>query len=221
MRPPRDQRELLSRCDALAGATVAEIATAQGLPTPLDQRHAKGWVGTLIEAALGASAASRPEPDFVGLGSELKNIPIDVRGRPRESTYVCTVPLVSARTPTWETSNVRRKLAHVLWVPVEAEPSIELPRRRVGLPLLWAPSADQEAVLRGDWEELMDMVCLGNIEELSAHHGRWLQVRPKAANARARRTGIDRHGAHAPTLPRGFYLRTQFTAALLRAHYAG
>ena len=58
------------------------------------------------------------------------------------------------------------------------------------------------------------------LEEISAREGECLQIRPKAANAAARRLAIGASGGREPTLPRGFYLRASFTAAILERHYA-
>ena len=114
---------------------------------------------------------------------------------------------------------MRRKLARVLWVPFEGDRAIVLPDRRIGTALLWSPSHAEESALAKDWETLMDRVVLGKVEEISAREGEWLQIRPKAANAAARRLAIGASGALEPTLPRGFYLRPSFTAAILARHY--
>ena len=217
--PPRSERELRERARDLAGLSLAEIAKARGWPVPQSSRTGKGWPGQLVENALGASAASRPEPDFQLIGVELKTIPIDARGRPRESTYVCSVPLDGVASPRWEDSSVRRKLARVLWVPLLWEEGSGIGERRVGSPLLWSPNAAEEEALRSDWEEIMDLVVLGRLDELSALFGTCLQVRPKAANARSRRWATGATGARTRTLPRGFYLRVLFTAALLESAY--
>jgi DNA mismatch repair protein MutH len=111
---------------------------------------------------------------------------------------------------------VRRKLARVLWVPVEAAPAIPLARRRIGTPLLWTPSPAEEAVLQADWEEHMELLATGRLHELDARAGEYLQVRPKAANARALAPAPDEDGAPAATLPRGFYLRPALTRRILR-----
>ena len=217
--PPRSEAELLARADALAGRSLGDVAAELGMPVPATTRHGKGWTGTVIEQALGANAGSLPEPDFRLISVELKTIPIGSGYRPLESTYVCTVPLAGDAAPHWQSSNVRRKLARVLWVPFEGERAITLPERRIGAALLWSPSPEEESALANDWETLMDRVVLGRVEEISAREGDCLQIRPKAANAAARRLAIGASGARVPTLPRGFYLRASFTATILARYY--
>ena len=51
--------------------------------------------------------------------------------------------------------------------------------------------------------------------DVSAHLGRWLQLRPKARDGRARTVAFGREGEVVETVPRGFYLRPSFTRALL------
>jgi len=218
--PPRSEAELLTRADAIAGRTLGDVAAEHGPPVPATTRRGKGWTGTVIEHALGANAGSLSEPDFRLISVELKTIPIGVNHRPLESTYVCTVPLAGGAGPGWRDSNVRRKLARVLWVPFEGDRAIPLPARRIGSALLWSPSPAEETALESDWETLMDRVVLGRVEEISAREGECLQIRPKAANAASRRRAIGASGAWETTLPRGFYLRARFTAGILARHYA-
>lgn len=217
--PPRTESELLERARALAGLSLGELASRLGLEAPSDLRRAKGFTGQLVERALGATAASRAAPDFEALGIELKTLPVDSRGRPCESTFVTTIPLTEIGDVEWEHSRVRLKLARVLWMPVEGERSIPVPCRRLGEPLLWSPDAEDEAALRFDWEELAGIIGLGDIERVTGHLGRYLQIRPKAANSRARRRGTDEDGAPFETMPKGFYLRAAFTARILEKHY--
>ncbi|WP_147199636.1 DNA mismatch repair endonuclease MutH [Pantoea sp. CCBC3-3-1] len=217
--PPENETILLERAQRLAGYTLGELALRAGLLIPPDLRRDKGWVGMLLERYLGASAGSKPEQDFAEIGVELKTIPIDALGRPLETTFVCVAPLTGNSGVTWETSHVRHKLTRVLWVPVEGERTIPLAIRRVGAPLLWSPSQQEETLLRCDWEELMDMIVLGQVERITARHGEVLQIRPKAANSKALTEGIGENGQPIMTLPRGFYLKKTFTAPLLARHF--
>ncbi|MFQ2677086.1 DNA mismatch repair endonuclease MutH [Aeromonas caviae] len=217
---PQSEQELLSRAYAMAGFTLAQLAATAGIPVPRDLRRDKGWTGQLIEWQLGASAGSRPEQDFPDLGIELKTIPVDPQGRPLETTFVCVAPLIGVSGQRWEESNVRNKLSRVLWIPVEGSRDIPVGDRRVGMPLLWSPNEEEEGLLRQDWEELMDMIVLGEVEQISARHGQVLQLRPKAANSKARTRAIGRNGQPIMTLPRGFYLKIEFTHQLLQRHFA-
>lgn len=214
--PPRDETELVERARGWAGCTLAELAAATGDALPADARHAKGLVGQLVERVLGASAGTRATPDFDRLGIELKTIPVGPRGRPRESTFVCSLPLQQAADLEWETSPVRAKLGRVLWVPVEHAEGVAFGGRRLGAPLLWSPTGAEERVLREDWEEIVGRVGHGQAEAVSAHVGRALQLRPKAAHGAERRRAPEADGAWVLTVPRGFYLRARFTETVLR-----
>jgi len=216
---PEDQQALLQRAQSLSGFSLGELALQANLAIPPDLKREKGWVGMLLEIYLGASAGSKPEQDFPEIGVELKTIPIDALGRPLETTFVCVAPLTGNSGVTWENSHVRHKLARVLWIPVEGDRQIPLSERRVGTPLMWSPSSEEEQQLRQDWEELMDLIVLGKVETITARHGEVLQLRPKAANNKARTEAIGEFGQPIMTLPRGFYLKKSFTGALLARHF--
>jgi len=218
--PPQTERELVERAAQLAGLSLRELALRLELPVPADLRRAKGFVGGMLERALGATAGSRALPDFPGLHIELKTLPVDRSGTPLESTFVCTIPLTEIGDVEWADSRVRRKLSRVLWVPVEGERSITVGERRIGQALLYSLTDADEALLRQDWEELASMIGRGHVESLTGHLGKCLQIRPKAAHSRARRLGFDADGVPFAALPRGFYLRASFTRALLQRHYA-
>lgn len=217
--PPETEQILLNQAEALAGYSLGELALLAGLPIPKDLRRDKGWIGILLELWLGASAGSKPEQDFAAIGVELKTIPIDAQGKPLETTFVCVAPLTGNTGITWESSHVRHKLKRVLWVPVEGSREIPLAARRVGAPLLWSPSPEEDEQLRQDWEELMDFIVLGQVERITARHGEVMQLRPKAANSKALTEAIGARGEPILTLPRGFYLKKNFTAALLARHF--
>lgn len=212
---PPDEGALMSRARALGGRTVEELARQTGVALPPDPRRAKGFVGNLIERALGGECSPRARPDFPELGIELKTLPVDRRGRVRESTFVCSAPLTVADDAEWESSRVRHKLARVLFVVMEADRAVAPRDRRFGAAFLWSPSQEDEARLRADWEELTGLIGMGAVETVDAHRGEILQLRPKGANAAARTKGFDEDGAPFLAPVRAFYLRSRFTRTLL------
>jgi len=219
MNIPSDEQELLERVHNLAGLTLAEVARDAKIEMPLDLKRNKGWVGLLLERVLGASASSRPEPDFPTLGIELKTLPITSQGKPLETTFVCVAPLTGLVGVNWQNCWLKQKLSKVLWVPIicdtPSEKNIPLGDRRIGSAFIWSPSVEEEQLLAMDWQELTDMIVLGEVEKIHGKHGQVLQLRPKAANAKAKTQAFDRNGKPFMTLPRGFYLKTPFTQSLL------
>ena len=205
----------MERARSVAGLTLAELGARVDVTVPNEGVRGKGIAGQILEKVLGATAASRAEPDFVSLGIELKTIPLNAAGKPKESTFVASISLSSMGDTDWEHSVVCQKLSKVLFVPVEAASATPLPDRRVGRAYLWVPNAGELALLRSDWERLADMIGRGEVEAITGHLGEVLQVRPKAATGSARRRAPDEEGAVQWTLPRGFYLRPAFTGAVL------
>jgi DNA mismatch repair protein MutH len=217
MNKPANAGELLSRAHTLAGLTLAELAMQLNCQLPANLLKDKGTIGQLLERYLGASAGSKAEPDFPELGIELKTLPINQLGQPLESTYVCVAPMQLSGIQRWSDSWVCQKLSHVLWVPVLASRHIPLAERVIGRAFLWQPSTEQQALLQQDWEELMELLTTGRLAEIRGAHGQVLQLRPKGANSRAVTVAIGSEGQPILALPRGFYLKTQFTEQILRS----
>jgi DNA mismatch repair endonuclease mutH len=213
---PKTTEELLSRAQAIAGLSFGELATQLSIPVPPDLKRDKGWVGMLLETALGATAGSKAEQDFHHLGIELKTVPINAQGYPLETTFVSLAPLIQNSGVNWQNSHVRHKLSRVLWIPIEGSRSIPLAERHIGIPILWQPTEQQERLLQRDWEELMDYIVLGQLDKINARLGEVLQLRPKGANSKSLTKGIGKNGEIIDTLPLGFYLRKEFTHEILQ-----
>ena len=215
--PPLTETELEQRVQAIAHLSIAQIAQQCHWQVPENLNHNKGWMGQLIEKALGTSAKNLSEPDFLELGIELKTIPIKKNGYPAETTYVCQVPLSNQLGLFWENSCVAKKLKRVLWLPIESNPRLNLADRKIGQGFIWSPNQEETENLQEDWEELMEYVAFGQIDQIDSTYGEYLQIRPKAANAKARTQGISESGFYQATMPRGFYLRTAFTYQIIQS----
>ncbi|NMP31313.1 DNA mismatch repair endonuclease MutH [Thalassotalea sp. M1531] len=215
---PASEQALIEKAQSLAGLSLGEIAQQANITVPKNLNRDKGWPGLLLEYTLGATAGSKPEPDFPELGIELKTIPINRQGKPLETTFVSVAPLTGMVGSNWQNSHVKNKLSRVLWVPIVAERDIPIPERIVATPFLWSPSPEEENLLACDWQELTDMIVLGEVENINGRHGQVMQLRPKAANSKAKTDAFDKHGRPFKTLPRGFYLKIPFTQMLIAKH---
>lgn len=217
---PKTIEELISRAENLAGVTLGELAVINNIKVPENFKREKGWTGQLLELSLGATAGSKSQQDFAKLGVELKTIPINEHCQPLETTYVCYAPLLDVAGIEWHTSSVRNKIQQVLWVPIDGRRELPPKDRRIATPFLWTPSSEQDKQLRMDWEELMEMIALGEIENITARQGQYLQIRPKAADGSALTDAIGKNGQKIQTRPRGFYLRKEFTRQILENAFA-
>lgn len=213
------EAELLERCHDIEGLTLAQLAYHLGLLIPVNPLQRKGFSGQLIELALGTTAGNHSLPDFHELGVELKTIPINHLGKPAESTFITSIPLLTVHQQSWDSSQCYHKLKRVLWVPVEGDRAISFESRRIGSAKLWSPSEADKHILKQDWLDLTLMIGTGKLSSIDASMGDYLQVRPKAANAKSLCYGFDEEGNQIQTLPRGFYLRSSFTARIFASDY--
>lgn len=213
--PPRTEAELMQRCWHLEGLSFLQLADELGLSFPQNPVQRKGWLGQAIECYLGASAANSSQPDFKEIGVELKTLPLLNSGKPAESTFVTTIPLLTIHEQTWDTSQCYQKLKRVLWIPVEGDQSIPYATRRIGRGTLWSPDTAACTQLAEDWQQLCDLIAMGKIHEVNSSIGSYLQIRPKASNSQSLCFAFDEKGNKIQTLPRGFYLRPSFTATVL------
>lgn len=212
---PQTEDELLARCQVIEGLSLSQLSTLLHHPIPANPLQRKGWTGQAIEIALGTTAGNRSAPDFCSLGIELKTLPINHLGKPAESTFITTIPLLTIQHQQWHSSECYAKLKRVLWLPLEGDRRIDFQHRRIGRAILWSPTLEQEEILSKDWTELSFMISTGKLAEINACLGEYLQVRPKAANGKSLCYGFDESGNRILTLPRGFYLRSRFTAGIL------
>ncbi|KTD50839.1 DNA mismatch repair endonuclease MutH [Legionella quateirensis] len=215
IKPPKTEEELLVRSNRLQGLSFAQLSMVLKLAIPSNPVHRKGWVGMALELALGTDANNKSEPDFQQLSIELKTLPIAKSGKPAESTFVTSIPLLTINHQNWKSSQCYAKLKRVLWIPIEGDKDIPFEHRRIGKGFLWSPNEQEEAVLSADWDYLTLQISTGDLELINAAVGNYLQVRPKAAHGKSLCFCYDAEGNKVKTLPRGFYLRSSFTAQIL------
>lgn len=217
--PPQTITELHERAMQLAGQSIGDIAQRYKVDVPANLLHHKGWLGDFMESVLGADAGNLSEADFQQLGIELKTIPLNAKGHPAESTFVCSIDMDKAHHLDWQQSRVYRKLRHVLFIPIHSHNKHTIQERIIATPLFWQPSSSELNQLKQDWLESMELIQLGKLEQLDSRTGKYLQVRPKAANARMLTQAIDEDGESCLTLPRGFYLRASFTRHIFQSNF--
>jgi DNA mismatch repair protein MutH len=214
----RTLEALLAHARALVGVELGELADGLGLPVPSGLVRTKGWSGQIIEHELGVAPGGARGPDFAALGVELKTVPVTPELSPLESTAVCQIDPIAIAGESWDGSYLREKLARVMFIALEVPPGARsVGERRVAAVRLWSPDAEQERLLRADFELFVrGFFRRGRSDDITGHLGAVLQVRPKGRNAADTRDGYDTLGNPARVGKTGFYLRPSFVAAILR-----
>jgi len=214
----RTLEALLAHARALVGVELGELADGLGMPVPSGLVRTKGWSGQIIEHELGVAPGGTRGPDFAALGVELKTVPVTPALLPLESTAVCQIDPIAMAAESWEGSYVRAKLARVLFVALEVPAGARsVGERRVAAVRLWSPDAEQERLLRADFELFVrGFFRRGRADDITGHLGAVLQVRPKGRNAADTRDGYDAEGRATRVGKSGFYLRPSFIASILK-----
>ena len=213
--PPQNTEQLKERLFSIMGKSLSELATFAKIALPVSPVHGKGFQGELIERLLGASAPGLPIPDFPNLGIELKTVPVSADFKVLESTFFCSAPLNEMRVRRFEESILFHKISRVLFVFFVAPRDFAYEKRYVAGFRFWSPSKEDLAVIRQDYDELMEKVSLGLVEEISARNGNVIQMRPKAANGQALTDCVGPAGTMIKVRPRGFYMRRIFMQNLI------
>lgn len=211
---PKSTEELIIRANKLARKNIGDIANNYHINLPNKLNVKKGIIGQVLEIALGASAGNKPIPDFPNLGIELKTIPVDEKNIPLETTYICTAP-IPFKESVFENSIVYKKMSKVLWFPYTVKKNDHVKNYVLSSPVLWSPNSNEYNQLKNDWEELADMLGLGQFASISSHIGKAMQLRPKAANKKQTICVLDENNELVNIVPKGFYLRKTFTQNII------
>lgn len=209
-----NENNLLKHAKSMNGYSINELSVKYNIQLKKNTKN-KGYLGNIIENFFGLQNNNKPIKDFYSLGIELKTIPINDKGIPLESTFICSVPLIRNSGLIWNTSYVRYKINRILWIPIEKNKSTNITEYRVKYPFLWSPNYEEEKKIKTDWNEIMDMVVLGKIKNISSQYGEILFVKTKANSKKNYTQAIGEDGQPILTIPKGFYLRKKFTYLLL------
>lgn len=163
----------------LAGANLHDLAAHYGITVYTSSGLNKGWVGQTLEKVAKLQGGNAAAPD--GVGFELKStslIPQQQSWKPKEIIKITQVSPQTLLEETFENSLLWQKLSHLLVVGCHHESSTLCRVVKVNL----FDTEDPELVyeIRSFWESLQQMVCLGEIAELTSQgiNGKYLQIRP-------------------------------------------
>ncbi|MEK6985188.1 MAG: MutH/Sau3AI family endonuclease [Candidatus Thermoplasmatota archaeon] len=218
--PYKSLGELVAHAKTLATHTAGELAKALGKtefnagPKP----KGKTGVGTLVELYLGKKADNLQAPDFAKFNTELKTLPMKAIGRGKsewtvkEPTSITMIDYRVVEVEDWSRAYVRHKFENILWVPYEHNYQ-DKRKSRFRSAFLWQPPAEDEPVLRGDYDTVRGLVVQQRAHELSESISQVLAARRKGAKGS---TSLQRLGPAAKS--RAWAFKTAYTRPILAKH---
>lgn len=208
---------LIKKAKSIIGYSIGDIAKKIKFQITDKAKKNKGFIGCIIEKFFGVHPTNKKIIDFPKIGVELKTIPINKYGFPKENTFVCMASLIKNTEILWENSYICQKLSSVLWIPIESNRLIPLENRRIGYPKLWIPNKIEKEKLKNDWEELMKIIIFGNICNITSDYGLILMLKKKSAHSNIYTQAIGYNGKKITVNPLAFYLRKKFTNLILNS----
>lgn len=137
----------------------------------------KGIVGQLLEALIGNPPDSNPLPDVIGLGIELKVLPLRKNGKgiqPKERSKIKSLNYNSIVQEEWKTSDVRKKMRKILFLMYEqptGKTYMDWEEFVFHGPLLYLLEIENEDVVEFDWNGIKQKVILGKADLISEGDG--------------------------------------------------
>jgi DNA mismatch repair protein MutH len=209
--------DLLRIYTEIQGIPFRELAETLGYDITKDPKSMKSAAGDIAELVAGKKPDALPQADLSDFDIEVKTVPLDLSGYPRENTKITALNYTSLLKETWETSHVYGKVRVVLFVPIVKEDTNRPEAWYVRSPFIWMPSRDQLSAIRKDWETIKEMVRRG--EQLTATVGEHL-----IANTSGQGKGRDARSYQLPdgrtieVKTRAFFLRRTLVAEILKAN---
>ncbi|RIY34978.1 MutH/Sau3AI family endonuclease [Psittacicella gerlachiana] len=216
---PTSLGQLLTYCQQICGKSIEEISHKHNVEMIYSLHENRGWLGNLIEIALGATAGSKPTQDFINLGIELKTLAIATNGKAKSDIFISSLPINKFMLQNWQTSHVLYKLKKILFVPIEYNPDISLAQRRIGKAFLWSPNKEDLAIIKQDWETIMQIITQQDFNALKSNVGQILCVRTKALNTSQAVSIEDTDGFNLNLPPLSFYLRRSFINNIINSNF--
>lgn len=206
---PNRRDSILAYAERLVGHSLREAL--DDLPPTIDFASNKGGFGTVLERFyFGYEPNSRPEPDFPDAGIELKATPLK-RSGPRlvskERLVLGMIDYMTVVSEEWESSRFLEKNSHLLLVFYLHEQGTDPRDFVIKIVRLWEFPPEDLAIIRRDWQTIVDKVKAGRAHELSEGDTLYLAACTKSSDSTRRR---PQPCSAEPAKPRAFALKQSY-----------
>jgi DNA mismatch repair protein MutH len=176
----------------------------------------KGGFGTVLERHyFGYEPNSRPEPDFAEAGVELKATPLKRSGSrlvSKERLVLGMIDYMEVVSEEWESSTFLKKNSHLLLVFYLHEQGKDPRDFVIRIVRLFDFPPEDLAIIRRDWQTIVDKVKAGRAHELSEGDTLYLAACTKSSDSTRRR----KQPFGEPAKPRAFSLKQSYMNTVIQ-----
>ena len=210
----KTEEELVYKAKQAEGKTFGEIDKSGRI----ENERAKGQLGQIIEESFfGYEVNSNSEPDFAELGIELKVTPVR---RNKNGTLSAKERLVlniinyhEEVQTKFENSSVWNKNQEILMMFYEWIPKVKRAEYQILKSYLHKFPEDDLAIIKQDWEFIVQKIIDGRAHELSEADTNYLAASTKGANRSSLRTQPFNE---VMAMQRAFSLKQSYMTTLVR-----
>jgi DNA mismatch repair protein MutH len=185
----KNKESIISYAKNLEGKSISEKFK---VGEPNQKYEAKGYFGQLVERIyFGIENNSRPEPDFLDVGMELKTSPLKMNGKNRflskERLVLGIINYPDLPNQEFESSDFWRKnssLLLIFYLYEKEKIPFDFIIKIVGE---WGFASDDFEIIKKDWLHIKNMVNEGRAHELSEGQTYYLGACTKGANSKSLR----------------------------------
>lgn len=159
---------------------LSRIVGELGLGAREPDDVAKGYGAWVVDELIAQPGSAYSRSKLEGLGVTLKTVRMPQDGRPYESMSFPAFDHTTLATEEWEDSRLRADLNCLLIVTLYGPDRITpLSECTLGHAFFWHPNEQEEAVIRGEWIAIRDLVRRGRTHDIPTEaNSRAIHVRP-------------------------------------------
>jgi len=221
---------LLDKLNSYKGRTIGQISRSFQIEVP----NGKAAIPTIIKKAIGFKNVKSKIKEFEQLGVLIKVIPVKTGCLTLyESVSFPKIDFKEFVEESWEDSSLSEQLTRILFVPVSRNKNkgIAIQDRILEESFYWSPSADEIAVIKGEWLRYQDEFKSGvTIQKVPANTKKGykevtslpkesdtkiIHMRPHGSDSNDR--DIDTYGTS--IVKHSFWLNKKFVNNLIKQHH--
>lgn len=210
---PADRYSIVFYAKELVGKTLRESIDVGHIDAPKKRR---GSFGNAVEEYYFLFPPnSSPEPDFEGVGLELKTTPLkrNSKGKiiAKERLVITMIDYMGVVHESFETSHLMRKASNMLIISYLWEPDKDPLDYVVEVAEEWGIPERDKPQIKADWETVVGKVRAGRAEDISGSDTLYLEACTKASDSSVRRR---QPYSDVPAKPRAWALKSSYMTAV-------